>query len=115
MKKLITFLGIISRLIFLSFFVKPQLVHADEKTYTIATDVTVTPYEYANDSSKYVDIDIDVMNAIAKEEGFKVDLKPIGFNDALQSVSAEQGDGMIAGMTITDERKQKFDFSKPYY
>ena len=55
------------------------------------------------------------MNAIAKEEGFKVDLKPIGFNAALQSVSAGQVDGMIAGMTITDERKQKFDFSKPYY
>ena len=40
MKKFITFLSIISSLIFLSFFIKPQLVHADEKTYTIATDVT---------------------------------------------------------------------------
>lgn len=115
MKKFITFLSIISSLIFLSFFVKPQLVHADEKTYTIATDVTFPPFEYANDSNKYVGIDIDLMNAIAKEEGFKVDLKPIGFNAALQSVSAGQVDGMIAGMTITDERKQKFDFSKPYY
>ena len=48
MKKFITFLSIISSLIFLSFFVKPQLVHADEKTYTIATDVTFPPFEYAN-------------------------------------------------------------------
>ena len=47
MKKFITFLSIISSLIFLSFFVKPQLVHADEKTYTIATDVTFPPFEYA--------------------------------------------------------------------
>ena len=54
MKKFITFLSIISSLIFLSFFVKPQLVHADEKTYTIATDVTFPPFEYANDSNKYV-------------------------------------------------------------
>lgn len=44
MKKFITFLSIISSLIFLSFFVKPQLVHADEKTYTIATDVTFPPF-----------------------------------------------------------------------
>lgn len=43
MKKFITFLSIISSLIFLSFFVKPQSVHADEKTYTIATDVTFPP------------------------------------------------------------------------
>ena len=71
MKKFITFLSIISSLIFLSFFIKPQLVHADEKTNTIATDVTFPPFEYANDSNKYVGIDIDLMNAIAKEEGFK--------------------------------------------
>ena len=49
MKKFITFLSIISSLIFLSFFIKPQLVHADEKTYTIATDVTFPPFEYANE------------------------------------------------------------------
>lgn len=95
---------------------KANLIQADqEKTYTIATDVTFPPFVFTNDNNQLEGIDIDLMKAIAKEEGFKVKFKPIGFNAAIQSVSSGQVNGMIAGMTITDERKQKFDFSNPYF
>ena len=90
-------------------------VNADTKTYNIGTDVTYPPFEFANKNNQYVGIDIDLMKAIAKEEGFKVNIQPIGFNSAVQSLQSGQIDGVIAGMAITDERKQKFDFSKPYY
>lgn len=98
-----------------NFFNNNSVHAAGEKTYTIATDVTFPPFVYTNDDNQLTGIDIDIMKAIAKEEGFKVKFKPIGFNAAIQSVSAGQVNGMIAGMTITDERKQKFDFSNPYY
>ncbi|WP_461214874.1 ABC transporter substrate-binding protein/permease [Lacticaseibacillus sp. GG6-2] len=88
---------------------------AAEKTYTFYTDVGYAPFEFANKSNTYVGIDIDLIRAIAKEEGFKVNVKPVGFNAAVQALEAKQIDGVIAGMTITPERKVKFDMSKPYY
>ncbi|MDF7672797.1 ABC transporter permease subunit [Lactobacillus sp. ESL0701] len=88
---------------------------ADAKTYEIGTDVTYPPFEFANDNNKYVGIDIDIINAVAKEEGFKVETKQVGFNGAVQSVQSGQLDGIIAGMTITKERQAKFDFSTPYF
>ena len=95
---------------------KDNLIQANqEKTYTIATDVTFPPFVFTNNNNQLEGIDVDLMKAIAKEEGFKVKFKPIGFNAAIQSVSSGQVNGMIAGMTVTNERKQKFDFSNPYY
>lgn len=90
-------------------------VQAATKTYQIGTDVTYPPFEFANEQNQYVGIDIDIMKSIAKSEGFKVNIKPLGFNAAVQAVQSQQIDGVIAGMTITDERKAKFDFSTPYY
>lgn len=86
-----------------------------EKEYVIATDLTFPPFEFQNDQQKYVGIDIDLVNRIAEMKGFKVKFNPVGFNAAIQAVEANQADAMIAGMTITDERKQSFDFSDPYF
>ena len=92
-----------------------KTVAAAQKTYTIGTDVTFAPFEFANQDNKYVGIDLDLIKAIAKEEGFKVEIKPLGFNAAVQALEAKQIDGVIAGMSITPERKQKFLMSDPYY
>lgn len=93
----------------------PAQAQAATKTYTIGTDVTYPPFEFANKQNKYVGIDISLMNAVAKTEGFKVNIKPLGFNAAVQALESGQIDGVIAGMTITPERRVKFDFSTPYY
>lgn len=90
-------------------------VAAAQKTYTIGTDVTFAPFEFANQDNKYVGIDLDLIKAIAKTEGFKVEIKPLGFNAAGQALEAKQIDGVIAGMSITPERQQKFLMSDPYY
>lgn len=87
----------------------------DAKTYKIATDTTFAPFEFEDESGNFVGIDIDILNAIAQDQGFEVDLQVLGFSAALQAVEAGQADGMIAGMSITDERKERYDFSEPYY
>ena len=97
------------------FFSSTSINARAEKTYQIGTDVTYPPFEFANKQNKYIGIDVDIMNAIAKEEGFKVNIKPVGFNAAVQSLDAGQIDGVIAGMTMTPERVAKFDFGTPYY
>ncbi|MDB1750454.1 amino acid ABC transporter substrate-binding protein/permease [Enterococcus avium] len=88
---------------------------AAEKTYKIGTDLTFAPFEFQNSDGEYIGIDVDLINQIAKDQNFKVDLRPLGFDSSIQGVQSDQLDGMIAGMSITDERKKTFDFSEPYF
>ncbi|MDN4602336.1 amino acid ABC transporter substrate-binding protein/permease [Paenibacillus sp. F6_3S_P_1C] len=85
------------------------------KTYVIGTDITFAPFEYQDENGDYVGIDMDLLDAIAKNQNFNYEIKALGFNAAVQALESNQVDGVIAGMSITDERKQKFDFSEPYY
>lgn len=85
------------------------------KVYTIATDTTFAPFEFEDASGKFVGIDMDLINAIAEEQGFEIKINPLGFNAAVQALESGQADGVIAGMSITEERKEKFDFSDPYF
>ncbi|KAB1657993.1 ABC transporter permease subunit [Pseudoclavibacter chungangensis] len=82
--------------------------------FIIATDTTWAPFEFEKDG-QLRGIDIDLLNAIAEDQGFTVEVRPLGFDGALAAVQANQVAGMIAGMSITDERKQTFDFSNPYF
>jgi glutamine transport system substrate-binding protein/glutamine transport system permease protein len=93
----------------------PAPASAAGETYTIATDTTFAPFEFQDKQGKFVGIDMDLIRAIAQDQGFSVDIKPLGFDAALQAVQANQVDGVIAGMSITDERKKVFDFSEPYF
>jgi polar amino acid transport system substrate-binding protein len=88
---------------------------AKSTVYTIATDTTFAPFEFQNAGGDYVGIDIELLAAIAGDQGFAYDLKPLGFSAAVAALESSQADGVIAGMSITDERKQKYDFSQPYY
>ncbi|MNU91497.1 Inner membrane amino-acid ABC transporter permease protein YecS [compost metagenome] len=88
---------------------------ASDKIYQIGTDTTFAPFEFQDVSGKFVGIDMDLMEAIAKDQNFKFEIKSLGFNAAVQALESHQVDGVIAGMSITEERKQKFDFSDPYF
>jgi len=86
------------------------------QTYTIASDNSFAPFEYLDTTSnKYVGVDMDILAAIAADQGFKYTVANVGFDAAMGQVQAGQADGMIAGMTITDERKATFDFSDGYF
>lgn len=96
-------------------FTLGQSAQAEEKTYNIGTDLTFAPFEFQDSKGEYVGIDVDLLHAIAEDQNFEVNLKPLGFDSAIQAVQSKQVDGMIAGMSITDERKKSFDFSEPYF
>ena len=89
--------------------------NAEEKTYVIATDTTFAPFEYVDDSGETVGIDMDLLAAIAEDQGFEYEVQALGFSAAVTALEAKQVDGVIAGMSITDERKEKYDFSDAYY
>lgn len=85
-----------------------------DKKYTIATDVTFAPFEFEKDG-KYTGIDIELLEAISKVEGFQYELKPMDFKGIIPALQSNQIDAAIAGMSITDERKQVLDMSEGYF
>lgn len=87
---------------------------SQKKKYTIATDATFAPFEYEKEG-KYIGIDMDLLDAIAKLEGFTYELKPMDFKGIIPALQANQIDGAIAGMSITEERKKVLDMSEGYF
>jgi polar amino acid transport system substrate-binding protein len=85
------------------------------KTFVIGTDTTFAPFEFRDADGELTGIDMDIIREIAKKQGFAVEIKSLGFNAALQALSSNQVDGVIAGMSITEPRKQIYDFSDPYF
>ena len=83
--------------------------------YIIASDSSFAPFVFQNDSNKYTGIDMELIKAIAKDQGFTVEVTNPGFDAAINSVQTGQADGIIAGMSVTDARKKTFDYSDPYY
>jgi len=89
---------------------------ASGKAYIIYSDNSFAPFEYLDSATnKYVGVDMDLLAAIAKDQGFAYEVKNEGFDAAMGAVQSGQADGMIAGMTITDERKATYDFSDGYF
>lgn len=87
-----------------------------EKVWVIATDTVFKPFEYTDASGNFVGIDVDIVAAIAEDQGFQYDLQSKGWDAAIAACQAGQADGMIAGASITDERKSSgWIFSDGYY
>ena len=89
-----------------------------EKTadYVIATDKGFSPFEFQDADGNIVGIDMDILAAIAEDQGFTYDLQYIGWDAAIAACQAGQADGMIAGASITDARKESgWIFSDGYY
>lgn len=88
---------------------------AEKASYRIVTDTTFAPFEFTDENGEFVGIDVDLLDAIAKDQGFEYQLDSIGFDAALTAVNSGQADGFIAGASITAERQETYDFSDKYY
>lgn len=89
---------------------------ADDKVWIIATDTVFRPFEFTDENGDFVGIDVDVLAAIAEDQGFKYELQSLGWDAAVAAVQAGQADGLIAGATIKQERIDSgWIFSDGYY
>lgn len=89
---------------------------ASGKVWKIATDTAFKPFEYTDDSGKFVGIDMDILEAISKDQGFQYEMQALGWDASIAACQAGKADGMIAGASITDERKESgWIFSDGYY
>jgi len=80
----------------------------------VATDATWPPMEYIDESKDIIGFDIDLMKEIAKAGGFTVEFKNTAWDGIFAGLAGGKYDAVMSSVTITDERKQQMDFSKPY-
>ena len=89
---------------------------ASAKKWVVATDTVFKPFEYTDASGNFVGIDVDILAAVAADQKFEYELKSLGWDASIAACQAGQADGMIAGASITDERKASgWTFSDGYY
>ena len=80
----------------------------------IATDATWPPMEMVDESKNIVGFDIDLMNAAAKAGGFEVEFKNTAWDGIFAGLESGAYNAIMSSVTVTDERKQKYDFSDGY-
>ena len=89
---------------------------ASGKKWVIASDTVFKPFEYTDATGNFVGIDVDIVAAVAADQGFDYEIKSLGWDAAIAACQAGQADGMIAGASITEERKANgWLFSDGYY
>ena len=81
---------------------------------TVGTNAAFPPFEYIGDDGKPDGFDVALIKAIGEKAGFEVQIQDMEF-DSLVSSIGNKIDVAIAGMTVTEERKQTVDFSDSYY
>ena len=64
-----------------------------DKTWVIATDTVFKPFEYTDANGDFVGIDVDILAAIAEDQGFQYELKSLGWDSAIAACQAGQADG----------------------
>jgi len=81
---------------------------------TVGTNAEFPPFEYVDDNGEPDGFDVALIKAIGEKLGVEVEIENMEF-DALVASIGNKIDIAIAGMTVTDERKENADFSDAYY
>ena len=81
----------------------------------VHTNAFFAPFEYY-EGEEIVGVDVEIMNLVGEKLGKKITFKNVEFSAIIDNVKeGKVCDAGAAGITITDERKEKVDFSTPYY
>ena len=82
--------------------------------YRVGIDASYPPFGFRGDQGQPVGFDVDVLSAAAQASHFKVVFASHPWQGIFEALNAGKYDIVTGGVTITNERKQYFDFSEPY-
>lgn len=89
---------------------------ANAGTLKVGTTADFAPFEFHSDNQKdYQGFDVELINAIAKDMGRKVEIKDLAFENLIPSLQSKDIDVAISAITINDERQKTVNFSDSYY
>ncbi len=85
------------------------------ETIRIGTEGAYAPYNYMDDSGKLAGFEIDLGNALCEHAGLTCEFVANEWDSIIPNLVAGNYDAIMAGMSITDERKETIHFSDEYY
>lgn len=85
------------------------------ETFKAALEPTFPPFDTTDDSGKLTGLDVDLVNAIAEDQGFTVQWENLQFDGLIPALQAGNIDIIASGMSINEKREKQVDFSDPYY
>ncbi|HAL88570.1 MAG TPA: ABC transporter substrate-binding protein [Clostridiales bacterium] len=80
----------------------------------MSTNASFPPYEMVADDGSFEGIDVEVADAIAKKLGLELEVDDMDFDAALLAVQQNKSDIVMAGVTVTEDRKLVMNFSDSY-
>ena len=85
-------------------------------TLRVGTEPTFAPFEFLDTKTQeFSGFDIDLIKAVADKAGYDVKVMNMGFDALIPALSAGTIDVIASGISITEERQKKVDFTSPYY
>lgn len=87
---------------------------ADDNVIRVGTDATFPPMEFVKDG-KRTGFDIELMEALAKTMGKKIQWIDIDFKGLIPGLISNRFDIAASAIYMTDERRKVVNFSDPYY
>lgn len=88
--------------------------YVEEGKFIVVTNTPFGMYEYLGDDGKIYGIDIEIAGMFAEENNLEFVVKNINFNAIFTQVDVGYADAGMAGITVTDARKQMYDFTDTY-
>ncbi|SFM94460.1 polar amino acid transport system substrate-binding protein [Formivibrio citricus] len=85
------------------------------KVYQVGTDAAYAPFESQNEKKEIVGFDVEILKAVAAKAGFEVKFINTPWEGIFATLNTGERDIVISAVTITKERTQSMDFSKPYF
>ncbi|MHC2994655.1 MAG: transporter substrate-binding domain-containing protein [Candidatus Atribacteria bacterium] len=92
-----------------------NLLAAEKKVYINGIDADYPPFAYIDEKGNPAGFDVECLDWIAQEMGFEVKHQPTAWDGIVSSLLAGKIDLVYSGMSITEERKEKVDFTIPYW
>lgn len=83
-------------------------------TLLVGLEGTYPPFSFQGDDGKLTGFEVEFAQQLAKHLGVEASLKPTKWDGMLASLDSKRIDVVINQVTISDERKKKYDFSTPY-
>ncbi len=85
-----------------------------DETLVMATNAAFPPYEFKEDDGSFAGIDVEIAGLIAEKLGMELQIEDVEFGSIVGGVESGKYDMGMAGMTVTDERKESVDFTDSY-
>ena len=86
-----------------------------DKTLLVGMEPTFPPFDTQDKDGNFKGFDVDLMNAIAKDQGLKIEFRQFEFDGLIPALDSGNCDIVASGMAIMKDRKKKVDFSEGYF